>query len=143
MHAHHRIELCREDGSALRTVMIDECTGAPHEFRGVYRGELLRVLQSAVPRERVHFGAPVQSVQQDDEGARHVVALVAAVMPAAELNAASAKPTALLHALQLSVMQRAERLQIHLVEAAVVTRRVLQQVPQWCWRTAMRCARRW
>ena len=66
---HHRIELCREDGSALRTVMIDECTGAPHEFRGVYRGEVLRVLQSAVPPERIHFGAPVQRLRQDDAGA--------------------------------------------------------------------------
>ena len=63
-----RIELCRKDGSALRTVMIDECTGAPHEFRGVYRGGLLRALQAAVPADRVRYGAPVQGLQQDDEG---------------------------------------------------------------------------
>jgi 2-polyprenyl-6-methoxyphenol hydroxylase-like FAD-dependent oxidoreductase len=48
--------------------MIDECTGAPHEFRGVYRGGLLRALQAAVPADRVRYGAPVQGVQQDDEG---------------------------------------------------------------------------
>ncbi len=63
-----RIELCREDGSPLRTVLIDECIGAPHEFRGVYRGGLLRVLQSAVPRDCIHYGCAVSSMDQDDAG---------------------------------------------------------------------------
>ncbi len=63
-----RIELCREDGSPLRTVLIDECTGAPHEFRGVYRGGLLRALQAAVPRDCIHYGCAVSSVDQDDAG---------------------------------------------------------------------------
>ncbi|BDA48885.1 Monooxygenase 2 [Coccomyxa sp. Obi] len=63
-----RIELCREDGSPLRTVLIDECTGAPHEFRGVYRGGLLRALQSAVPPNCIHYGSAVSSVDQDDAG---------------------------------------------------------------------------
>ncbi|KAK9917380.1 hypothetical protein WJX75_003773 [Coccomyxa subellipsoidea] len=63
-----RIELCREDGSAIRTVLIDECTGAPHEFRGVYRGGLLRALQSAVPPDAVCYDCAVSSVEQDGTG---------------------------------------------------------------------------
>lgn len=63
-----RIELCREDGSAIRTVLIDECTGAPHEFRGVYRGGLLRALQSAVLPDAVCYDCAVSSVEQDGTG---------------------------------------------------------------------------
>lgn len=66
-----RIELCREDGSKLRTVLLDECTGAPHEFRGVYRGGLLRTLQSAVPPDSIRYGAAVESVDQDATGVDH------------------------------------------------------------------------
>ena len=66
-----RIELCREDGSLLRPIMLDECKGGPHEFRGVYRGGLLRTLGSGVPAERIHYNCAVESLRQDDDGVSH------------------------------------------------------------------------
>jgi hypothetical protein len=47
---------------------ICDCTGAPHEFRGVYRGGLLRALQGGVPSDRIQYGSAVRSIEQDAEG---------------------------------------------------------------------------
>ena len=58
----------------LRTVEINECSGAPHEFRGVYRGGLLKALHAGVPDDRIQYNSAVQSLMQDDVG----VALLAA-----------------------------------------------------------------
>ena len=63
-----RIELCREDGKVLRMIILDECEGAPHEFRGVYRGGLLRTLQSGVPSGCIQYNSAVQSIVQDEDG---------------------------------------------------------------------------
>ncbi|CAK0760239.1 hypothetical protein CVIRNUC_002755 [Coccomyxa viridis] len=63
-----RIELCKEDGTVLRAIVLDECEGAPHEFRGVYRGGLLRALQSGVPPDCIQYNSAVQSIVQDDDG---------------------------------------------------------------------------
>ena len=71
-----RIELCREDGSLLRPIVLDECKGGPHEFRGVYRGGLLRTLCSGVPAERIHYSCAVESLRQDEGGLRHTTSLV-------------------------------------------------------------------
>ena len=62
------MELCREDGTVLKSIIINECEGAPHEFRGVYRGGLLRTLQSGVPSDCIQYNSAVQSVAQDEDG---------------------------------------------------------------------------
>ncbi len=66
--AGYRMELCKEDGTVLKAVIMDECEGAPHEFRGVYRGGLLRTLQSGVPSDCIQYNSAVQSVVQDEDG---------------------------------------------------------------------------
>ncbi|CAL5223561.1 g6095 [Coccomyxa viridis] len=63
-----RMELCKEDGTVLKAVIMAECDGAPHEFRGVYRGGLLRTLQSGVPSDCIQYNSAVQSVVQDEDG---------------------------------------------------------------------------
>ena len=60
--------MCKEDGTVLRAIVLDECEGAPHEFRGVYRGGLLRALQSGVPPDCIQYNSAVQSIVQDDDG---------------------------------------------------------------------------
>ena len=55
----------------MRPIMLDECKGGPHEFRGVYRGGLLRTLCSGVPAERIHYGCAVEALRQDDDGGEH------------------------------------------------------------------------
>ena len=60
--------MCKEDGTVLRAIVLDECEGAPHEFRGVYRGGLLRTLQSGVPPDCIQYNSAVQSIVQDDDG---------------------------------------------------------------------------
>ena len=62
------MELCREDGTVLKSIIVNECEGAPHEFRGVHRGGLLRTLQSGVPSECIEYNSAVQSVAQDEDG---------------------------------------------------------------------------
>ena len=52
----------------LKAVIMAECDGAPHEFRGVYRGGLLRTLQSGVPSDCIQYNSAVQSVVQDEDG---------------------------------------------------------------------------
>ena len=52
----------------MRAIVLDECEGAPHEFRGVYRGGLLRTLQSGVPPDCIQYNSAVQSIVQDDGG---------------------------------------------------------------------------
>ena len=52
----------------MRAIVLDECEGAPHEFRGVYRGGLLRTLQSGVPPDCIQYNSAVQSIVQDDNG---------------------------------------------------------------------------
>ena len=52
----------------MRAIVLDECEGAPHEFRGVYRGGLLRTLQSGVPPDCIQYNSAVQSIVQDDDG---------------------------------------------------------------------------
>ncbi|KAK9809571.1 hypothetical protein WJX73_002978 [Symbiochloris irregularis] len=63
-----RVELWSSSGEQLRTFALDECEGAPHEFRGVARGELLAALRSAVPAEKIIYDCPVNVVHALEEG---------------------------------------------------------------------------
>lgn len=64
----HRVELWASSGEQLKTFALDECEGAPHEFRGVTRGELLAALRSAVPAESIMYDCPVNVVHALEEG---------------------------------------------------------------------------
>ena len=63
-----RVELCSNDGSTLKAFSLDECEGAPHEFRGVKRDTLLEALQSIVPESCIEYGAAIHSVQIEHNG---------------------------------------------------------------------------
>lgn len=63
-----RVELCSNDGKTLKSFSLDECDGAPHEFRGVKRSTLLEALQSAVPDDCIEYGAAIHSVETDQNG---------------------------------------------------------------------------
>lgn len=63
-----RVELCTDDGSTLKAFNLDECQGAPHEFRGVKRSTLLEALQSIVPESCIEYNAAIHSVESDQNG---------------------------------------------------------------------------
>lgn len=63
-----RVELCSSSGDVLKNFGLDECEGAPHEFRGVKRSTLLEALQKVVPSECVQYNAPIHSVEADQNG---------------------------------------------------------------------------
>ena len=63
-----RVELCSSSGKELREFSLDECHGAPHEFRGVARGELLATLRSAVPPDTIRYDTAVKSIHTQEEG---------------------------------------------------------------------------
>lgn len=63
-----RVELCSADGGTLKAFSLDECQGAPHEFRGVKRATLLEALQSIVPESCIEYGAAIHSVETDQNG---------------------------------------------------------------------------
>ncbi len=63
-----RVELCTDDGSTLKAFSLDECQGAPHEFRGVKRSALLEALQSIVPESCIEYNAAIHSVETDQNG---------------------------------------------------------------------------
>lgn len=63
-----RVELCSADGETLKAFGLDECEGAPHEFRGVKRSTLLEALQSIVPDSCIEYGAAIHSVDTDQNG---------------------------------------------------------------------------
>ena len=63
-----RVELCSADGETLKAFGLDECDGAPHEFRGVKRATLLEALQSIVPESCIEYGAAIHSVETDQNG---------------------------------------------------------------------------
>ena len=63
-----RVELCTDDGSTLKAFSLDECQGAPHEFRGVKRSTLLEALQSIVPESCIEYNAAIHSVETDQNG---------------------------------------------------------------------------
>ena len=63
-----RVELCTADGGTLKAFSLDECRGAPHEFRGVKRSTLLEALQSIVPESCIEYGAAIHSVETDQNG---------------------------------------------------------------------------
>ncbi|DBA74801.1 TPA: hypothetical protein ACH3X2_009322 [Trebouxia sp. C0005] len=64
-----RVELCTDDGNTLKAFSLDECQGAPHEFRGVKRSTLLEALQSIVPESCIEYNAAIHSVETDQNGA--------------------------------------------------------------------------
>jgi len=63
-----RVELCTDDGTSLKAFSLDECQGAPHEFRGVKRSTLLEALQSIVPESCIEYNAAIHSVETDQNG---------------------------------------------------------------------------
>lgn len=63
-----RVELCTDDGNTLKAFSLDECQGAPHEFRGVKRSTLLEALQSIVPESCIEYNAAIHSVETDQNG---------------------------------------------------------------------------
>lgn len=63
-----RVELCTDDGTTLKAFSLDECQGAPHEFRGVKRSTLLEALQSSVPESCIEYNAAIHSVETDQNG---------------------------------------------------------------------------
>ncbi|DBA84691.1 TPA: hypothetical protein ACH3X1_005947 [Trebouxia sp. C0004] len=64
-----RVELCTDDAFTLKAFSLDECQGAPHEFRGVKRSTLLEALQSIVPESCIEYNAAIHSVETDQNGA--------------------------------------------------------------------------
>ena len=62
------MELCSNDGETLKAFSLDECDGAPHEFRGVKRSTLLEALQSKVPDDCIEYGAAIHAVETDQNG---------------------------------------------------------------------------
>lgn len=64
-----RVELCTDTGSILKAFSLDECEGAPHEFRGVKRSTLLEALQSIVPDSCIEYNAAIHTVETDQNGA--------------------------------------------------------------------------
>lgn len=56
------VELCAAEGGILKRFSFDECNGGPHEFRGVYRGELLRALESKLEQTEIRYGVGVERV---------------------------------------------------------------------------------
>ena len=63
-----RIELCSAQGVVLRGFGLDECEGGPHEFRGVSRGGLLRVLKDLLPKGTVEYGVRIARASPDING---------------------------------------------------------------------------
>lgn len=63
------VELVSSTGKRLRRFSLDECHGAPHEFRGVARAELLSVLRAAVPADVIRYNCPVSAVTPLEDGA--------------------------------------------------------------------------
>ena len=63
-----RVQLCSPNGNVLRSFHLDECEGAPHEFRGVLRSGLLEALQSSLPSGTVQYACPIASVKEDEQG---------------------------------------------------------------------------
>ena len=73
-----RVELCSSSGQALKGFHLDECHGAPHEFRGVDRHALLDALRAKLPKGMVQYGMPVTRAQLGDDGEpcrRHLLAV--------------------------------------------------------------------
>nr|ART29443.1 chloroplast zeaxanthin epoxidase 2 [Lobosphaera incisa] len=64
-----RVELATKDGRVLRSFGLDECEGAPHEFRGMRRSDLLKALASNLPLARLHYGCAIARVSSDLNGA--------------------------------------------------------------------------
>ena len=56
------VELCAAEGGILKRFSFDECNGGPHEFRGVYRAELLRALESKLEQTEIRYGVGVERV---------------------------------------------------------------------------------
>lgn len=52
----------------MKNFGLDECDGAPHEFRGVKRSTLLEALQKVVPSECVQYSASIHTVETDQNG---------------------------------------------------------------------------
>ena len=52
----------------LRGFGLDECEGGPHEFRGVSRGGLLRVLKDLLPEGTVEYGVRIARASADING---------------------------------------------------------------------------
>lgn len=70
-----RVELCSSSGSLLKGFGLEECEGAPHEFRGVKRSTLLEALQRVVPSECIQYGAAIHSVETDQNGQLSLLAM--------------------------------------------------------------------
>ncbi|WZN63626.1 monooxygenase [Chloropicon roscoffensis] len=67
------VELCAAEGGILKRFSFDECNGGPHEFRGVFRGELLRALESKLEQTEIRYGVGVERVTTTETGTGGVV----------------------------------------------------------------------
>ncbi|GAQ87428.1 hypothetical protein KFL_003520070 [Klebsormidium nitens] len=63
-----RVQLCTKKGKVVREFGLDEVKGGPHEYRGVHRSALLKVLASELPEGTVRYGTSVQQVLPLDGG---------------------------------------------------------------------------
>ncbi|KAL4520459.1 hypothetical protein Ndes2526A_g05024 [Nannochloris sp. 'desiccata'] len=57
------VEICRQDGRTLTQFSIVECDGGPHEFRGVRRSSLVKVLAEQLPEDSIEYNAEVVDVR--------------------------------------------------------------------------------
>ena len=58
----HDVVLCREDGRVLRQFSLRDCSGGPHEFRGVRRASLVVALAKELPEESIVLGSSVVGI---------------------------------------------------------------------------------
>jgi 2-polyprenyl-6-methoxyphenol hydroxylase-like FAD-dependent oxidoreductase len=63
-----RVELCRSSGRRLRSFSLGQCDGGPHEFRGVLRSNLLRVLADRLAPGTLLLGCPIERVEASPQG---------------------------------------------------------------------------
>lgn len=74
------VELCRDNGRLLRRFSLSDCTGGPHEFRGVSRFSLINALFQELQdgaignKEIVKFGVTVEKV--DASSSKHIDVLL-------------------------------------------------------------------
>ena len=64
-----RIQLCAAEGKVLKEFSLDQnCDGAPHEFRGVFRGELLDALGKQLEKTDIQYGYSVVEAKSTGQG---------------------------------------------------------------------------
>ncbi|QDZ22044.1 monooxygenase [Chloropicon primus] len=64
----NQIQLCAAKQKVLKSFSLDECDGGPHEFRGVYRRELLSALESKLDGTDIMYGVEVKEATTSGQG---------------------------------------------------------------------------